>query len=134
MFSTFDPFRELTAVTPALDYDIVRSDEGVELYIDIPGVDPAHVDLTVDGRSLHLKAERRLEVPEGSTLVSRRRRPSEIAKTFQLGANLDAERLEADYAFGVLKVAIPVAESAKPRKIEVGMGGNAIDAALVDTN
>lgn len=129
MFSTFDPFRELTAATPALDYDIVRSDEGVELYIDIPGVDPAAVDLTVDGRSLHLRAERRFEVPEGSTLVSRRRNRTEMAKTFHLGDNLDADRLEADYAFGVLKVTVPVAESAKPRKVEVATGG-ALDAVV----
>jgi len=129
MFSTFDPFRELTAATPALDYDIVRSDEGVELYIDIPGVDPAAVDLTIDGRSLHLKAERRFDVAEGSTLVSRRRSRTEIAKTFHLGDNLDADRLEADYAFGVLKVSIPVAESAKPRKVEVGTSG-ALDAVV----
>ena len=134
MFTSFDPFRELTAATPALDYDIVRSDDGVELYIDIPGVDPSRVDLTVDGRSLHLKAERRFDVAEGSTLVSRRRRPAEIAKTFHLGENLDAEQLEADYAFGVLKVMIPVAESAKPRKVEVGIGTEALDASVVDAN
>ena len=129
MFSTFDPFRELSAATPTLDYDIVRSDEGVELYIDIPGVDPGAVDLTVDNRTLHLKAERRFEVPEGSTLVSRRRNRTEVAKTFHLGDNLDADRLEADYAFGVLKVTIPVAESAKPRKVEVGTSG-AVDAVV----
>ena len=134
MFSTFDPFRELTAAVPTLDYDIVRSDDGVELYIDIPGVDPATVDLTVDGRSLHLKAERRFEVPEGSTLVSRRRRQADLAKTFHLGENLDSERLEADYALGVLKVTIPVAESAKPRKVEVAVGPKAIEGDIVDAN
>ena len=126
MLRTFDPFREFPlATTPTVDYDIVRSDDGVELHIDIPGIDPAEVELTVDGRSLVLSAERPERIAEGATQVSRRRRSGSISRRFHLGESLDADRLEADYEFGVLTVRIPVAESAKPRRVAVGVGGAA---------
>lgn len=132
MIRSFDPFREFNYTAGStLDFDLLQSEEGVQLFIDLPGVNPDEVDITVDGRSLHLKAERSFEVPEGTTLISRRRPSKSISRSFQLGENLDPEGLEADYAYGVLKVTVPVAESAKPRKISVGAGSehNAVEAA-----
>ena len=131
LFSTYDPFRDLANSGRTLDYDVVRSEDGVVVHIDIPGIDPSTVDLTVDGRSLRLDAERPIDVPENSQVVASRRRAFSASQTFQLGEQLDAERLSADYEFGVLTVSIPVAESAKPRKVEVGVGSpsaQAIDA------
>ena len=115
--------------TSGLDYDVVRTEDGVTLFVDIPGINPADVDLTVDGRSLRLAASRTTSIPENAKVVSRGRRNGDLSQAFQLGEQLDAERLTADYANGVLIVTIPVAESAKPRKVEVGVGAPAIDAA-----
>lgn len=132
LFTNYDPFRDLSTSARSLDYDVVRSEDGVIVRIDIPGIDPATVDLTVDGRSLRLETERPTSLPENAELVASRRRPFAAKQTFQLGEQLDAERLTADYEFGVLTVTIPVAESAKPRKVAVGVGasqGQAIDAA-----
>jgi HSP20 family protein len=132
LFTNYDPLRDLPSTARSLDYDVVRSEDGVAVHIDIPGIDPATVDLTVDGRSLRLDAKRPIDVPENSQLVTSRRRAFAATQTFQLGEQLDAERLSAEYAFGVLTVTIPVAESAKPRKVEVGVGtgsASAIDAA-----
>jgi len=128
LFNTYDPFRSPLATTTALDYDVVRTEDGVTLSIDIPGVDPETVDLTVDGRSLRLETNRTTTVPEGAKVISRRRRSGSVKQTFQLGEQLDADRLTADYEHGVLTVTIPVAESAKPRKVTVGAGAPAIDA------
>lgn len=129
LFNAYDPFRDLSSSPRSLDYDVVRSDDGVTVHIDIPGIDPATVDLTVDGRSLRLEAKRPEEVAENAQVVTNRRRAFAATQTFQLGEQLDAERLTADYAFGVLTVAIPVAESAKPRRVEVGVeSAPAIDA------
>jgi HSP20 family protein len=129
LFNAYDPFRDHSSSARSLDYDVVRSDDGVTVHIDIPGIDPETVDLTVDGRSLRLEALRNVDVAENAQVVTNRRRSFAATQTFQLGEQLDAERLTADYAFGVLSVAIPVVESAKPRKVEVGVGtAPAIDA------
>jgi len=129
LFNAYDPFRDHSSSARSLDYDVVRSDDGVTVHIDIPGIDPATVDLTVDGRSLRLEAQRPVEVAENAHVLTNRRRTFAATQTFQLGEQLDAERLTADYAFGVLSVAIPVAESAKPRKAEVAVGtAQALDA------
>jgi len=128
MLRTFDPFRDFpTASASGVDYDVARTADGIELRVDIPGINPDDVDLTVDGRTLRLEASRDDSVEEGTELVSRRRRSTTLQHTFQLGEQLDADRLVADYEFGVLKVTIPVAESAKPRKVLVGAGTPAID-------
>lgn len=122
MIRTFEPFNTFAGTPANVAYDVLRTDEGVQLFIDLPGINPDAVELTVDGRVLSLKAERVFDVPEGATLLSRRRTAKTIDHSFQLGDSLDAERLEADYAFGVLKVTVPVAESAKPRKVNVAIG------------
>ncbi len=132
LFTNYDQFRDLSNSARSFDYDVVRSDDGVVARIDIPGIDPSTVDLTVDGRSLRIETTRPTNVPENAQVVTSRRRPLAASQTFQLGEQLDAERLTADYEFGVLTVNIPVAESAKPRKVEVGVGtsnATAIDAA-----
>ncbi len=132
LFTNYDPFRDLSNSARSFDYDVVRSEDGVVVRIDIPGIDPSTVDLTVDGRSLRIETTRPTDVPENAQVVTSRRRPLAASQTFQLGEQLDAERLTADYEFGVLTVNIPVAESAKPRKVEVGVGtsnATAIDAA-----
>lgn len=132
LFTNYDPFRDLSNSARSFDYDVVRSEDGVVVRIDIPGIDPSTVDLTVDGRSLRIETTRPANVPENAQVVTSRRRSLAASQTFQLGEQLDAERLTADYEFGVLTVNIPVAESAKPRKVEVGVGtssATAIDAA-----
>ncbi|MGI9607005.1 MAG: Hsp20/alpha crystallin family protein [Acidimicrobiales bacterium] len=135
MLRQFDPLFEFaTTPTASLDYDVVRSDDGVELNIAIPGVDPETVDVTVDGRTLRLDASRDFDVAEGAQRVSRRRRPNAVRQTFQIGENLDASQLTADYDLGVLTVRIPVAESAKPRKVAVGAGAPAIDTASTEAD
>ena len=128
MFHSYDPFRQPAAPNRGLNYDVITAEDGVTLNIDIPGIDPADVDLTVDGRSLKLTASRSSNVPENAKVVTRGRRNGEVVQSFQLGEQLDAENLSADYSFGVLTVTIPVAESAKPRKVEVAVGAPAIDA------
>ena len=128
----FNPYTP-SAVAPSarnLDYDVVRSEEGVTLSIDIPGIDPADVELTVDGRSLRVEAARETAISEDVQVISRRSRSGAINQTFQIGEKLNTDELVADYNFGVLTITIPVAESAKPRKVEVGVGASApaIDA------
>lgn len=135
LFTTTDPFRQLTSLTQRLDYDVFRSEDGVILSIDIPGIDPSTVELTVEGRSLELSASRQSSIPDDAQVVVRNRRNGSVNQTFQLSERLDSDKLTADYNFGVLTVTIPVAESAKPRKVEVGVGtAPAIDATASEAS
>lgn len=113
--------------------DAVRSPERFELYIDLPGVDPTTVDLTVEGRTLTLTADRSFTVPDGAELVSAGRRHGVFSRSFRIGDDLDLEQVSARSENGVLIVAIPVASSAKARKIIISTDPAVIDTAAIET-
>lgn len=135
MLLRFDPFRELDRVAeqvtqasnPTVPFDAVRVEDRVIASFDLPGVDPASIDLEVDRNVLTLKAERRPRTVEGQQVLARERRHGSFSRQLFLGDSLDGQRIEANYADGVLTVTIPVAETAKPRKVAVGT------AAAIDT-
>jgi len=138
MLRTFDPFRELerlaeTTFSPGLAYDLVRHDDRFELFIDLPGVDPATIDLTVDGRDLTLTAKRHFAVADSATVVRSGRTHGTYNRTFHLGDRLDTEGLTADYTGGVLSIVLPIAASAKPRKVDVAVGTASVEAPEITT-
>jgi HSP20 family protein len=129
MLLQFDPFREIDRVAdqafarsaaPAMPMDAVRRGDTVLVYLDLPGVDPASVDLEVERNVLTVKAERRWARAEGDQVLANERRQGSFLRRLLLGDTLDGERVEADYRDGVLAISIPVAEAAKPRKVAVG--------------
>jgi HSP20 family protein len=129
MLLQFDPFREIDRVAdqafarsaaPAMPMDAVRRGDTVHVYLDLPGVDPASIDLEVERNVLTVKAERRWAKEEGDQVLANERRQGSFLRRLLLGDTLDGERVEADYRHGVLAVTIPVAETAKPRKVAVG--------------
>lgn len=137
MLLRFDPFREfdrlaqeLWSASPAngaparIPMDAVRRDDHLEIHFELPGVDPASIDVEVDKDLLTVSAERtdERERRDGDQLLVRERRYGRFARQVSLGDNLDVDRLTADYRDGVLTVTVPVAEQARPRKIEVGTG------------
>ncbi len=128
MLRRFDPFRDFDRVwseapNPAIPMDVLRRDDQIELYFDLPGIDPDSVDLTVERNQLTVKAERHLPPSDDDVVLVRERRQGTFSRQLSLGETLDASNVEASYDNGVLTVRIPVAEAAKPRKISVG-GGN----------
>src|SRR5918998_603801 len=125
MLMRTDPFRELDRLTQQ-----VFGQQGtwsrpavmpMEAYR--PGVDPASIDLDVERKVLTVKAERRptADGEHVETLVAERPYGGFSRQLF-LAETLDTERIEAHYEAGVLTLRIPVAEQAKPRKIEVSAG------------
>ncbi len=75
---------------------------------------------------LTVSAERSCQPGEGQEVLIAERRPQgTFTRQLFLGDNLDAEHIEAGYDHGVLTVTIPVAESAKPRKVEITSGDGA---------
>lgn len=95
--------------------------EGGTFYIDIdlPGVDPAGIDITVDRKILTVRAERRRAEREGVRYVVAERPTGTVSRQVFLSETLDTDKLEARYDNGVLTLSIPVGEQAQPRKIEV---------------
>lgn len=126
-------FSSFTGSGSAGGVDTVRSAERVEFHVDLPGVDPATVDLTVDGRTLTLTANRSFSVPEGSELVTSGRRHGAFSRSFPIGDDLDLDRVSARSEHGVLIVSIPVISSGTARKITISTDPAVIETSAVDT-
>jgi HSP20 family protein len=128
MLMRFDPLREFDRVfdqawsqtrQASIPMDAYRHDDSFVINLDLPGVDPSSIDLTVERNSLTVSAERRWEPAEGDQVVASERRQGTFSRQLLLGDGLDADRIHANYENGVLTVMIPVAASAQPRKIEI---------------
>ena len=123
-----DPFRDLdrltqqffgTSARPAvMPMDAWRESDTFVVEFDLPGVDPGSVDLDVERNVLTVRAERPPRDLEGEQLAAERPR-GVFSRQLILGDNLDTEKVGATYDNGVLRLQIPVAEKAKPRKISI---------------
>lgn len=132
MLTRYDPFWRANwftdglfgnlARTPWMPMDAVRKDDHLELRFDLPGVRPDSIDVTVERNVLTVKAERSWSSDEGADVLARERAHGTFSRRVRLGDALDAARVEAHYDDGVLRVTVPVAETAKPHKIEIQSG------------
>ena len=113
--------------------DAYRQGDQVVVNLDLPGVDPESVDVTVEKDTLTIKAERRWDVAEGDRVLVSERPQGTFTRRLLLGEALDGERTEARFDNGVLTLTVPVAEQAKPRKVEItsGNGAEGIDQGSV---
>jgi HSP20 family protein len=135
MLMRTDPFRELDRLTQQLfgtngttsrpvvmPMDAYRAGEQFVVHFDLPGVDPSSVDLNVEHNVLTVKAERAPSYGDDVELQVAERPRGVFSRQLFLGDTLDTERVEASYDAGVLTLRIPIAEKAKPRKIEISGG------------
>jgi HSP20 family protein len=130
----FDPFRDFdrlaaevfgTARTPApMPMDVLRTGDQFVCRFDLPGIDAESLDVSAENNTLTVRAERRRNDKEDASYLVSERPSGTYSRQLVLGDGLAVEDIRADYTDGVLTLAIPVAEQAKPRKIEVGRGGN----------
>ena len=129
----FDPFREFDrmfdhavnqARQPSFPMDAYRSGDTIVVHFDLPGVDPSSIDIEYERQALTVTAERSWRPTEGDQLLAAERVHGKFQRQILLGEGLDAEGLKASYENGVLTVNIPVAERAKPRKINVEVNGS----------
>lgn len=111
-----------TARPAAMAMDAWREGDEFVVEFDLPGVKPESVDLDLERNVLTVRAERPLPEPTPD-LLSAERPHGVFSRQLILGDNLDTEQLTASYEAGVLTLRIPVAEKAKPRKIEVQVAG-----------
>ncbi|MYR55480.1 Hsp20 family protein [Streptomyces sp. SID625] len=133
MLMRSDPFREFDRLAQqvfgparpgAMPMDAYRSGDDFVVHFDLPGVDPETIDLDVERNVLNVHAERRPPAPEGAEMIVAERPTGTFTRQLFLGETLDTERIDASYEAGVLTLRIPVAEQAKPRKIQITGGSD----------
>jgi HSP20 family protein len=111
--------RRAFGVGAALPMDTARRDGELVLRFDVPGIDPEKIDVTVDRGVLTVSATREEAKTEGESPVVQERLSGSFTRRVRLSESLDADKIEASNADGVLEIRIPVLDEAKPRKIEI---------------
>ena len=108
-----------TGSGPVMRMDAIRRDGAVELRFDLPGIDAESIDVTVDRGLLTVSAKRAEEYAEDEKPFVRERFMGTYRRQLQLSDSVSADEIEAGYDRGILTVRLPLAEQAKPRKVEV---------------
>ena len=141
MLMRSDPFREFDRLTQQLlgagttsrpavmPMDAWREGDTFVVEFDLPGVRPETLDIDVERNVLTVRAERPARNGDWEMLAAER--PTGLfSRQLVLGDNVDLEHVKADYDAGVLRLSIPVAEKAKPRKIAIGTAGGERQQAI----
>jgi HSP20 family protein len=128
----FDPFRDFDrlaeqmlgggsrgATARSFPMDAYRRGDKFLVHLDLPGVDADSIDLTTEQNVLTIRAERRFNTHEEDEIIVNERPQGTFSRQLFLSDALDAGNIQASYEQGVLTLEIPVAERAKPRRIQV---------------
>ena len=128
MLMRTDPFRDLdrftqqvlgTAARPAvMPIDAWRDGEQFVVELDLPGVKTDSLDLDVERNVLTVRAERP-GLDQSREMLAAERPRGVFSRQLFLGDNLDTDKIDANYHDGVLRLTIPIAEKAKPRRIQI---------------
>ena len=136
MATRFDPFQELDRLvgqvhtaeraSATMPMDLYRSGDHYVVHVDLPGADPGTIDVNVEDRTLTIRAQRTARSEQGDVQWLAKERPvGTYARQLTVGRGLKLDAISATYTDGVLTLSIPVAEEAKPRRIEVQHAGEA---------
>jgi len=133
MLMRTDPFRELDRLTQqvfgtngtvarpsVMPMDAWRAGDTFHVEFDLPGVSPESIELDVERNVVTVKAERPGRTNDAELIAAEQPR-GVFSRQLMLGETLDTEHIRANYEAGVLRLEIPVAERAKPRKISVAV-------------
>jgi HSP20 family protein len=137
MILRFDPFRDVDRLAQQLSQqplgrpsimpmDAYRDGDHFVVHLDLPGIEPGSLDVTVDRDVLSVAAKRHWQPLQTTQQVIAAERPTgSFQRRIQLSDGLDTEHVQARYDNGVLTVTIPIADTAKPRKIPISSAGDA---------
>lgn len=141
LLRTTDPFRDLDRLTQqllgttsrpvAMPMDAWREGDRFVIEFDLPGVTAESIDLDIERNVLTVRAERVTRNGDWEMLSSERPHGA-FSRQLILGDNLDLDRVEAGYEGGVLRLVVPVAERAKPRRIEISASANSFDHQVIE--
>lgn len=115
-----NPAQQEAALLPPVD--VVEDATGITLYADLPGVRKDGLQLRVEGDQLAIEGEMALALPQTLQPQHADVQLSRYRRTFTLSKELDADKVSAELAHGVLRVRIPKTAHAQPRKISVQVG------------
>lgn len=128
----YDPFREYEQLVQQLlsggrvprsfPMDAYRRGEEFIVHLDLPGVDPGSIDITVESGMLTVSSERRSEQKDEDEIIVSERPQGRFNRELRLGSAIDVDNIGASYEGGVLTLTLPVSERAKPRTIQVQAG------------
>jgi len=130
-YPEFDRLRGQGAAQGALSaipMDAYSDGDQLIVNLDVPGVDPGALEVTVERNVLTVSARRTWKHDHGQEIVVAERPQGSFSRQLFLGEHLDPDRVQAHYDQGVLTIAVPVAQHAKPRKVEVNTDSD--DATL----
>jgi len=132
LLDRFDPFlAEFDRITQralgptdgaGMPMDVIRRGDELVVRFDLPGVPADKIGLTVENHLLTITAERHAGYSDNEQVLVQERFDGTMTRRLRLPDWVDGEQVEADYADGVLSVRLPLAEQAKPRRIEVRTG------------
>ena len=112
-----DDTRRESAVLPPVD--VIEDATGITLYADLPGVGKEQLNLRVEADTLTIEGDVGLTTPEGMQASHAEVSVPRYRRVFSLSKELDPEKIVAELAHGVLKLRIPKAEHAQPRKVQI---------------
>ena len=115
-----DGTRADAALMPPVE--VIEDASGITLYADLPGVPKENLNLSIESDTVTIEGELHLDVPEGLEVTHAEVSIPSFRRVFTLSKELDANKVAAEFANGVLRLRIPKAEHAQPRKIPVNAG------------
>ena len=99
--------------------DVIEDSTGITLFADLPGVSKDKLELSVEGDTLNIEGQVSIDMPDTMQASYAEVNHPRYRRVFTLSKELDPSRISAELAQGVLKLRIPKAEHAQPRRIEV---------------
>jgi len=157
VLTRWDPFRELNSLQSRMNrlfeeqygsrdesltagafvppVDVYEDEHGIQLKLEVPGVDEKDLDIRVENNVLTVTGERKFEKEEKEENFRRvERRYGSFTRSFTLPNTISTEDVQADYDHGVLKIRLAKRAEAKPKQIKVTVGGQkAIDGKKVES-
>ncbi|KEF33214.1 heat-shock protein Hsp20 [Deinococcus sp. RL] len=145
----FDPFREIEELTQRMDrvfgsamngqvarlappIDVHEDDQGLELTLDLPGVQPDDIQIEAENNTLTVQGQRKYDRKEGRTAHRVERAYGTFIRTFSVPAKYDLTKVEATFDHGTLTVRVPRSEAAQKRSIQIRTGGQLSAPKTVD--
>ena len=117
------PFGPAAQAVAAPMLNVWEDDQALFVDVDLPGIDPAKLDVTVtEGNQLSIQGDRAAPDIKGAVWVRQERPTGKFTRSVTLPSLVDADKVEAKYEHGVLRLTLPKSEAAKPRKIQVQPG------------
>ena len=129
-YSPEGPEEALTSTSYAPAVDIYEDEHNITLKIDVPGIDEKDIDVRIEGNTLTVHGERKIEKEEKEENFHRvERQYGEFTRSFTLPSSVDTGQVNANYNNGVLKIALAKKAEAKPKQIQVNVGSaNTLEA------